>query len=43
VERLLDDITAAYDEHIQVPGKELHFLILIAFACCSASPAGAPT
>jgi uncharacterized membrane protein len=29
----LDDITAAYDEHIQVPGKELHFLILIAFVC----------
>ena len=33
MERLLDDITAAYDEHIQVPGKELHFLILIAFVC----------
>ncbi len=26
-----DDITAAYDRHIQVPGKETHFLILIAF------------
>ena len=26
-----DDITAAYDRHIQVPGKEAHFLILIAF------------
>jgi hypothetical protein len=33
VERLWDDITAAYDEDIQVPGKEIHFLILIAFAC----------
>jgi hypothetical protein len=28
-----DDITRAYDRHIQVPGKEAHFLILIAFAC----------
>jgi hypothetical protein len=27
-----DDITRAYDQHIQVPGKETHFLILIAFA-----------
>ena len=26
-----DDITAAYDRHIQVPGKETHFLILAAF------------
>jgi hypothetical protein len=33
VEGLWDDITAAYDEHVQVPGKELHFLILIAFVC----------
>jgi hypothetical protein len=33
VEGLWDDITAAYDEHIQVPGKEVHFLILIAFVC----------
>jgi hypothetical protein len=31
VERLWDDITGAYDKHIQVPGKETHFLILIAF------------
>jgi hypothetical protein len=31
VERLWDDITRAYDNHIQAPGKELHFLILIAF------------
>jgi hypothetical protein len=31
VERLWDDITAAYDRHIQVPGKETHFLILLAF------------
>jgi hypothetical protein len=28
-----DDITRAYDRHIQVPGKEAHFLILIAFVC----------
>jgi hypothetical protein len=27
------DITRAYDQHIQVPGKETHFLILIAFVC----------
>lgn len=33
MEGLWDDITAAYDEHIQVPGKEIHFLILIAFVC----------
>jgi hypothetical protein len=33
VERLWDDITAAYDRHIQVPGKEIHFLVLIAFVC----------
>jgi hypothetical protein len=33
VEQLWDDITRAYDRHIQVPGKELHFLILIAFVC----------
>jgi hypothetical protein len=26
-----DDITRAYDQHIQVPGKETHFLILLAF------------
>jgi hypothetical protein len=31
VERFWDDITRAYDRHIQVPGKETHFLILIAF------------
>jgi hypothetical protein len=31
VEQLWDDITRAYDDHIQAPGKELHFLILIAF------------
>jgi hypothetical protein len=31
VEQLWDDITRAYDNHIQAPGKELHFLILIAF------------
>jgi hypothetical protein len=33
VEQLWDDITRAYDRHIQVPGKEVHFLILIAFVC----------
>ena len=31
--QLWDDITRAYDEHIQVPGKEIHFLILLAFLC----------
>jgi hypothetical protein len=31
VERLWDDIATAYDKDIQVPGKEAHFLILIAF------------
>jgi uncharacterized membrane protein len=33
VGRLWDDVTAAYDRHIQVPGKEIHFLILVAFVC----------
>jgi hypothetical protein len=33
VDRLKDDIAAAYDREIQVPGKEIHFLILIAFVC----------
>ena len=33
MERLWDDITTAYDKDIQVPGKEAHFLILIAFVC----------
>jgi hypothetical protein len=33
VEQLWDDITRAYDHHIQVPGKETHFLILLAFIC----------
>jgi hypothetical protein len=31
VEQLWDDITRAYDHRIQAPGKELHFLVLIAF------------
>jgi hypothetical protein len=31
VGQLWDDITGAYDRHIQVPGKETHFLILTAF------------
>ena len=33
MEQLWSDITTAYDRHIQAPGKELHFLILIAFVC----------
>ena len=33
MERLWDDIATAYDKDIQVPGKEAHFLILIAFVC----------
>ena len=33
MEQLWDDITRAYDHHIQVPGKETHFLILLAFIC----------
>jgi hypothetical protein len=33
VQQLWDDITRAYDHRIQAPGKELHFLILIAFVC----------
>jgi hypothetical protein len=33
VQELWDDITAAYDKHIQVPGKEIHFLVLVAFVC----------
>ena len=31
--QLWHDITRAYDERIQVPGKEIHFLILLAFLC----------
>jgi len=33
MEQLWNDITGAYDRHIQVPGKEFHFLVLLAFAC----------
>jgi hypothetical protein len=33
VQALWDDVTAAYDRHIQVPGKEIHFLVLVAFVC----------
>jgi hypothetical protein len=33
VEQLWDDIARAYAHHIEAPGKELHFLILIAFVC----------
>ena len=31
VERFFDDLERAYDSGIQAPGKELHFLVLIAF------------
>jgi uncharacterized membrane protein len=31
VDALLDDITRAYDRGIQAPGKETHFLVLLAF------------
>jgi hypothetical protein len=33
VDRLLDDITRAYQHGIEAPGKELHFLVLVAFLC----------
>jgi len=33
VERFFDDISDAYENGIQAPGKELHFLILVAFLC----------
>jgi hypothetical protein len=33
VEQLFDDITRAYQSHIEAAGKETHFLILLAFAC----------
>jgi hypothetical protein len=33
VGQLWNDIARAYDERIQVPGKEIHFLILLAFLC----------
>jgi hypothetical protein len=31
VDELLDDIARAYDHGIQAPGKEVHFLVLLAF------------
>jgi hypothetical protein len=31
VERFFDDVARAYDRGIQAPGKELHFLVLVAF------------
>jgi uncharacterized membrane protein len=31
VDRLFDDIERAYDRGIQAPGKEIHFLVLVAF------------
>jgi hypothetical protein len=31
MERFFDDIQRAYDRGIQAPGKELHFLVLVAF------------
>ena len=33
MEQLWDDISRAYEQHIQAPGKETHFLILLAFVC----------
>lgn len=33
MDRLLDDIGHAYDRGIQAPGKEAHFLVLLAFLC----------
>jgi len=33
VEQLFDDITRAYQHHIEAAGKETHFLILVAFVC----------
>ncbi|MBA3261466.1 MAG: hypothetical protein H0T69_03110 [Thermoleophilaceae bacterium] len=33
MEQVWDDISRAYDHHIQVPGKETHFVILLAFVC----------
>ena len=33
MQELWSDIQTAYDLHIQAPGKELHFLVLIAFVC----------
>ncbi len=31
--QLFDDITRAYEHHIEAAGKETHFLILVAFLC----------
>jgi hypothetical protein len=33
VEQLFDDINRAYQHHIEAPGKEIHFLVLLAFVC----------
>jgi hypothetical protein len=33
VDALWDDIRRAYDSGIQAPGKEIHFLVLLAFVC----------
>jgi hypothetical protein len=33
VGQLFDDITRAYEHHIEAAGKETHFLILVAFLC----------
>jgi hypothetical protein len=33
VDRLSDDITRAYQNGIEAPGKELHVLVLVAFVC----------
>jgi hypothetical protein len=33
MDRLLDDISTAYQRGIEAPGKETHFLVLVAFVC----------
>ena len=33
MDTLVDDIRAAYESGIQAPGKEIHFLVLLAFLC----------
>ena len=33
MDSLFDDITRAYQNGLEAPGKELHFLVLVAFVC----------
>ena len=33
MDRFFDDIARGYDHNVQVPGKEIHFLVLVAFLC----------